>query len=91
MKLVVVTVYHRVLTTVTSHNQALEVAESQDRINLRTTYYNYAKHLESLGEVSSAIAAYEKSETHRLVNAVHLMVCYRVCLMLSFLFCEFAL
>merc|ERR1712136_97224 len=41
--------------------KALEIAESSDRINLRTTYYNYAKHLESPGDVASAINAYEKS------------------------------
>lgn len=31
------------------------MAELQDRIHLRTTYYNYAKHLESTGNVSAAI------------------------------------
>ena len=36
-------------------NQAVEVAELQDRIHLRTTYYNYAKHLESTGNISAAI------------------------------------
>ena len=29
--------------------QALEVAEAHDRIHLRTTFYNYAKFLESSG------------------------------------------
>lgn len=35
--------------------QAIEVAELQDRIHLRTTYYNYAKHLESTGNIAAAI------------------------------------
>ena len=30
-------------------SKALEVAESNDRIHLRSTHYNYAKHLESKG------------------------------------------
>lgn len=36
-------------------SQAIEVAELHDRIHLRTTYYNYAKHLESTGNISAAI------------------------------------
>ena len=35
--------------------QALETAETYDRIHLRTTYYNYAKHLEANGELAEAI------------------------------------
>ena len=35
--------------------QAIEVAELQDRIHLRTTYYNYAKHLEATGNIPAAI------------------------------------
>ncbi|XP_020899151.2 intraflagellar transport protein 140 homolog, partial [Exaiptasia diaphana] len=45
--------------------KAVEVAELQDRIHLRTTYYNYAKHLEITGNISGAINNYEKSETQR--------------------------
>uniref|UniRef100_A0A672G1D3 Intraflagellar transport 140 homolog (Chlamydomonas) n=1 Tax=Salarias fasciatus TaxID=181472 RepID=A0A672G1D3_SALFA len=32
--------------------EALETAESRDRTHLRTTYYNYAKYLESMGDKS---------------------------------------
>ncbi|KAL7372671.1 hypothetical protein ABVT39_020471 [Epinephelus coioides] len=46
--------------------QALETAESHDRIHLRTTYYNYAKYLESMGDKSLALAYYENSDTHRV-------------------------
>ncbi|KAK2157995.1 hypothetical protein LSH36_179g04000 [Paralvinella palmiformis] len=46
-------------------NKALETAEMYDRIHLRTTYYNYAKYLESKGDISAAIPNYEKSDTHR--------------------------
>lgn len=35
--------------------QALETAESCDRIHLRTTYYNYGKYLESMGEKTEAL------------------------------------
>ncbi|KAG1671031.1 Intraflagellar transport protein 140 [Nymphon striatum] len=43
--------------------KALDIAENQDRINLRTTFYNYAKHLESIGNARAAITFYESSET----------------------------
>jgi len=46
-------------------DRALEIAHSKDRIHLRTTHYNFAKHLESLGDTASAIKNYEKSDTHR--------------------------
>ncbi|XP_075890571.1 intraflagellar transport protein 140 homolog [Nelusetta ayraudi] len=46
--------------------QALETAESRDRIHLRTTYYNYAKYLESMGEKTHALTYYENSDTHRV-------------------------
>ncbi|XP_065898421.1 intraflagellar transport protein 140 homolog isoform X2 [Dysidea avara] len=45
-------------------SRAIEVAETQDRMNLKTTYYNYGNHVESIGELSAAINCYEKSETH---------------------------
>ncbi|XP_034564169.1 intraflagellar transport protein 140 homolog [Notolabrus celidotus] len=45
---------------------ALETAENQDRIHLRTTYYNYAKYLESMGDKALALAYYENSDTHRV-------------------------
>ncbi|KAG7227765.1 hypothetical protein INR49_013559 [Caranx melampygus] len=45
--------------------QALETAETHDRIHLRTTYYSYAKYLESMGDKTLALAYYEKSDTHR--------------------------
>lgn len=44
-------------------SDALELARSQDRVNLRSTYYNYAKHLESLGNEAEAISNYELSGT----------------------------
>jgi len=36
--------------------QAMEVAESRDRMHLKTTYYAYAKHAEALGEYPTAIS-----------------------------------
>ena len=33
-------------------DKALEVAATQDRIHLRATFYNYAKHLEKKGDLS---------------------------------------
>uniref|UniRef100_A0A8D0HMH8 Intraflagellar transport protein 140 homolog n=1 Tax=Sphenodon punctatus TaxID=8508 RepID=A0A8D0HMH8_SPHPU len=45
--------------------KAIEIAETHDRIHLRTTYYNYAKHLEATSERNLALSYYEKSDTHR--------------------------
>ena len=45
--------------------KALEIAANHDRIHLRATFYNFAKHLEKRGDISGAIHNYEKSETHR--------------------------
>ncbi|XP_010618814.1 intraflagellar transport protein 140 homolog isoform X3 [Fukomys damarensis] len=45
--------------------KAVEVAEQYDRVHLRTTYYNYAKHLEANSDCSLALSYYEKSDTHR--------------------------
>ncbi|KAJ6657554.1 hypothetical protein lerEdw1_002269, partial [Lerista edwardsae] len=44
--------------------KAIEVAEAHDRVHLRTTYYNYAKHLEATAEHNLALNFYEKSGTH---------------------------
>ncbi|XP_062359436.1 intraflagellar transport protein 140 homolog [Cinclus cinclus] len=45
--------------------KAMETAEAHDRVHLRTTHYNYAKHLEATGQQSLALTHYEKSDTHR--------------------------
>ncbi|ELT94193.1 hypothetical protein CAPTEDRAFT_114177 [Capitella teleta] len=45
--------------------KAMETAEMYDRVHVRTTYYNYAKHLEAKGDIQGAIPLYEKSDTHR--------------------------
>lgn len=34
--------------------QAMEIAETKDRMHLKTTYYAYAKHSEEMGEISAA-------------------------------------
>ena len=46
-------------------SKALEVCEGKDRIHLRNTYYNYAKHLEAMGDLRTAVPMYEKSGTHK--------------------------
>ncbi|XP_004750849.1 intraflagellar transport protein 140 homolog isoform X2 [Mustela putorius furo] len=45
--------------------KAVEVAELHDRIHLRATYYNYARHLEASTDRGLALSYYEKSDTHR--------------------------
>uniref|UniRef100_A0ABM5F0W3 Intraflagellar transport protein 140 homolog n=1 Tax=Pogona vitticeps TaxID=103695 RepID=A0ABM5F0W3_9SAUR len=45
--------------------KAIDVAEAYDRVHLRTTYYNYAKHLEATGDRNLALTYYEKSDTHK--------------------------
>jgi intraflagellar transport protein 140 len=45
--------------------KAIKVADTSDRIHLKTTHYNYAKHLESVGDVEGAMHHYEVSENNR--------------------------
>ncbi|KAI6184371.1 hypothetical protein M3Y97_00588900 [Aphelenchoides bicaudatus] len=45
--------------------EAFEVAVKHDRIHLRNTHYNFAKYLESIGEIEKAIENFEKSQTHQ--------------------------
>eukprot|EP00051_Salpingoeca_urceolata_P027733 m.483017 g.483017 ORF g.483017 m.483017 type:complete len:1380 (-) comp22745_c0_seq1:34-4173(-) len=45
--------------------RALQVARTKDRVHLRNTHYNYAKHLEAQGQYMAAAENYQKSDTHR--------------------------
>lgn len=45
--------------------RAISVAESKDRIHLKTTHYNYAKYLESIGRIDDAIEHYQLSNNAR--------------------------
>ncbi|UYV62808.1 IFT140 [Cordylochernes scorpioides] len=45
-------------------DKAIEVAQKNDRIHLRNTYYNYGQCLEAKEEIWDAISMYEKSGTH---------------------------
>eukprot|EP01064_Diplonema_japonicum_P011686 TRINITY_DN1911_c2_g3_i1.p1 TRINITY_DN1911_c2_g3~~TRINITY_DN1911_c2_g3_i1.p1 ORF type:complete len:1457 (+),score=443.26 TRINITY_DN1911_c2_g3_i1:70-4371(+) len=45
-------------------DEAIKTAEDKDRIHLRTIYYSHARHLESLGDVQSAIKSYESARCH---------------------------
>ncbi|XP_057603578.1 intraflagellar transport protein 140 homolog isoform X4 [Hippopotamus amphibius kiboko] len=55
---------NRLLQASGQWQRAIEVAECHDRVHLRTTYYNYARHLEASGDCSLALSYYEKSDTH---------------------------
>jgi len=44
---------------------ALKVAAKHDRIHLKTTHYQFARHLEHLGDTAQAITHYEQSHTHK--------------------------
>eukprot|EP01038_Epipyxis_sp_PR26KG_P011964 gene11964-16014_t len=46
-------------------DKAINIANSKDRIHVKTTHYQYAKHLESLGRTEDAIQHFEMSETGR--------------------------
>ena len=46
--------------------EALQVAEKYNRINLKNTHYALAKHLESIGENEQAIRHFVLSNTHRV-------------------------
>lgn len=45
--------------------EALKISAKYDRIHLKTTHYQYARHLEHLGDTVGAITNYEKSSTHK--------------------------
>lgn len=44
---------------------AIAICENHLRIQLRTTYYEYAKYLEEEGLIDESIEMYEKSDTYR--------------------------
>jgi intraflagellar transport protein 140 len=45
--------------------KAISVAESKDRIHLKSTHYQYAKYLENLGRVEDAMEHFQFSDTAR--------------------------
>lgn len=45
-------------------DRAIKIAEEKDRIHLRTTYFNYASHLEAKGDFMGAAQMYEKADAH---------------------------
>jgi intraflagellar transport protein 140 len=45
--------------------KAIQVAENKDRIHLKTTHYNYAKYLESIGNIPEAIEHFQLSNNAR--------------------------
>jgi intraflagellar transport protein 140 len=44
---------------------ALKAASKHDRIHLKSTHYQYARHLEHMGDTAAAITHYEQSHTHK--------------------------
>ena len=46
-------------------DKAIDTAEKFDRIHIKTTHYQYAKHLESIGQIDEAIDHYQLSENSR--------------------------
>ncbi|KAH7331767.1 hypothetical protein KP509_20G049600 [Ceratopteris richardii] len=45
--------------------KAIEVASKYDHVNLNNVHHAFAKHLEAIGDVQTAIYHYESSNTHR--------------------------
>ena len=46
-------------------DRALDVAETKDRIHLKTTHHHYAMHLEAIGDINGAVKHFELADTHR--------------------------
>lgn len=44
--------------------KSLEIASENDRIHLKTTHFQYARHLEAIGDTNDAIKQYEASDMH---------------------------
>uniref|UniRef100_A0A1I8G307 receptor protein-tyrosine kinase n=1 Tax=Macrostomum lignano TaxID=282301 RepID=A0A1I8G307_9PLAT len=55
--------------------KAIDVAEKFDRMSLRTTHHEFAKHLESVGHYTQAVQEYLLADTHR--TEVPRMLCDR--------------
>ncbi len=45
--------------------RALDIANKADRIHLRSTHFQYAQYLETIGDISGAIKHFESAEAHR--------------------------
>ena len=56
---------NKILQTEYKWDESFKVAEKFDRINLRNTYYNYAKYLEATGALEPALENYEMSGTQK--------------------------
>uniref|UniRef100_A0A914YAN2 Uncharacterized protein n=1 Tax=Panagrolaimus superbus TaxID=310955 RepID=A0A914YAN2_9BILA len=56
---------NKILQTEYKWDEAFKIAEKFDRINLRNTYYNYAKYLEANGALEPALENYEMSGTQK--------------------------
>jgi intraflagellar transport protein 140 len=54
-------------------DEAIEVAEKYNRINLKNTHFAMAKHFESIGAIDDAIRHYVMSETYK--SEVPRMLC----------------
>ena len=46
--------------------KALEIAQTKDRIHLKSTHYRYARQLEAMGDTAKAATHFEQSDTHRV-------------------------
>lgn len=46
-------------------DEAIEVAEKYNRINLKNTHFTMGKHFESIGAIEDAIRHYIESDTHK--------------------------
>jgi intraflagellar transport protein 140 len=45
--------------------KAIEIANVQDRIHLKTTHHQYAKYLETIGDTAGAIRNFERADTYK--------------------------
>ncbi|CEF68255.1 Intraflagellar transport protein 140 homolog [Strongyloides ratti] len=52
---------NKLLQTENKWTEAFDIAHTYDRINLKNTYYNYAKYLENKSDITNALNHYEKS------------------------------
>ncbi|KAL3159994.1 hypothetical protein ABBQ38_010382 [Trebouxia sp. C0009 RCD-2024] len=52
-------------------DEAVKLAESSDRINLKATHYRFAQHLEAVGDYAAAIKHYQLSDTHRQLTTTN--------------------
>ena len=69
-------IYFYVLLKKDKWEEAVEVAEAEDRIGAKAALHSWARHLEACGDTLAATRLYERAGTHRthVKNFIYLYI-----------------